>query len=193
MTSHVLKETPSQTGGPYIHIGTVPGFAGLKTRRQEQHHLLATAGPLIRIEGTIYDGAGAAVPDGIIELWQADAEGRYNTPGFRGWGRSPTGGAGGGWSFDTVKPGAVPWRDGRLQAPHVTLAIFARGINIHLHTRMYFPEDAAAHAVDPVLLAIEHPARRQTLVASRMAGDGPPVYRFDIVLQGDRETVFFDI
>ena len=174
MTSHILKETPSQTGGPYIHIGTVPGFAGLKTRSQEQLNRLATSGPVIRIEGSIYDGAGAAIPDGIIELWQADPSGCYNAPGFQGWGRAP-------------------WRDGRLQAPHVTLAIFARGINIHLHTRMYFPEDEAALAADPVLLAIEHPARRRTLVATRLPGDGTAVYRFDIFLQGERETVCFDI
>ena len=193
MTSHILKETPSQTGGPYIHIGTVPGFAGLKTRSQEQQHILATAGPVIRIEGAIYDGTGAAIPDGIIELWQADPSGHYNAPGFKGWGRAPTGGPGGIWSFETVKPGVVPWRDGRPQAPHVTLAIFARGINIHLHTRMYFPEDEAALVADPVLLTIEHPARRRTLVATRLSGDGMPVYRFDIFLQGDRETVFFDI
>ena len=193
MTTPVLKETPSQTGGPYIHIGTIPGFAGLKTRTREQRHVLASAGPVIRIEGVIYDGAGAAITDGIIEIWQADPEGRYNAPGFSGWGRAPTSGDGGLWAFETLKPGIVPWRDGRPQAPHVTLAIFARGINIHLHTRLYFPEDEAAHAADPVLLAIAPPARRQTLVATRVPGDGAPVYRFEIFLQGERETVFFDM
>jgi protocatechuate 3,4-dioxygenase, alpha subunit len=193
MTANILKETPSQTGGPYIHIGTLPAFAGLKTRSQQQLHILGTTDQLIRIEGTIFDGASTPVADGIIELWQADPSGRYNAPGFQGWGRAPTGGPEGVWHFETVKPGTVPWRDGRPQAPHVTLAIFARGINIHLHTRMYFPEDEAALAADPVLLAIEHPARRRTLVATRLPGEGVPVYRFDIQLQGERETVFFDI
>lgn len=188
-----LPETPSQTGGPYIHIGTLPGFAGLRTRAAERLHILATTGAVIRVEGVIRDGAGVAIPDGIIELWQADPTGRHDAPGFLGWGRSPTAGAEGVWAFETVKPGIVPWRDGRPQAPHLSLAIFARGINIHLHTRMYFPEDEAAQAVDPVLLAIEHPGRRATLVATRTADAGMPVYRFDIHLQGAQETVFFDI
>jgi len=191
MSVSYLPETPSQTAGPYVHIGTVPGFAGLAVRGDERLHILAEKGDLIRIEGVIYDGTGAVVPDGIIELWQADAHGHYNAPNFQGWGRAPTGGPGAVWSFQTVKPGATPWRDGRPQAPHVSLLIFARGINIHLHTRMYFPDDIAALASDPILSMVD-PARHQTLIAHHRFVDEVPVYRFDIHLQGERETVFFD-
>lgn len=191
-TAGYLPETPSQTAGPYVHIGTTPAFAGLARHADENLHILADSGDLIRIEGVIYDGTGTPVPDGIIEIWQADGQGRHNAPGFTGWGRAPTGGPGSVWWFQTVKPGATPWRDNRMQAPHVSLLIFARGINIHLHTRMYFPEDADAILADPVLNAIDMPVRRETLIATRQEGGDIPTYRFDIHLQGDRETVFLD-
>ena len=196
MSVTYLHETPSQTAGPYVHIGTVPAFAGLNIRTEETLDVLATTGNLIRIEGTIYDGTGTPVPDGIVEIWQANQDGHYNAEGFRGWGRAPTGGrspeSGAVWSFQTVKPGATPWRDGRTQAPHIDVLVFARGINIHLHTRMYFPEDEALIAADPVLGIIHQPTCRKTLIATRTPGGDIPTYRFDIHLQGEHETVFFD-
>jgi len=189
MPTMPLKETPSQTGGPYVHIGLMPAVAGLQVRTQEKLNIL-TAGPeRIRIEGTVFDGAGAPVRDAVVEIWQADAAGRYGGD-WQGWGRAAADFKTGQWFFETVKPGAVPWRDGRKQAPHISLLIFARGINVHLHTRLYFPEEQAANAADPVINGVEQPGRRATLIAQR-SGDG--VYRFDIHLQGDSETVFFDI
>ncbi len=151
------------------------------------------AGTAIRIEGTIVDGAGALVRDAAVELWQADHQGRYNTPDFPGWGRAATDFTTGLWSFETILPGPVAWRDGRrMQAPHASLAIFARGINIHLHTRVYFPDFAEANAADPVLGLIDDPAARATLIAREVENGAVPTYRFDIRLQGEGETVFLD-
>jgi protocatechuate 3,4-dioxygenase alpha subunit len=113
--------------------------------------------------------------------------------GFRGWGRVITDFATGEWGFDTIKPGAVPGRGGTMQAPHINLWIVARGINIGLNTRLYFDDDAEANAVDPVLNLIEWDRRRSTLIARRTERDGKAVYRFDVRLQGDGETVFFDV
>jgi len=192
-----LKETPSQTAGPFVHIGTVPSAAGLPVRTQEKPNVLAgpgADGERIRIEGIIYDGAGDIVRDAMIELWQADPQGRYGAGSFTGWGRAAADFKTGEWVFETVRPGSVPFGDGRMQAPHVNLLLFARGINIHLHTRMYFADDEAdANAQDPVLMAIAGPELRATLIASPQARGGEVVYRFEIHLQGDRETVFFDI
>jgi protocatechuate 3,4-dioxygenase alpha subunit len=193
MPVEYLKETPSQTGGPYVHIGTLPVFAGLAVRTQEQPHIIDGAGERIRITGLVIDGSGTPVRDALLELWQADAEGRHNAGDFSGWGRAAASSETGEWMFETVRPGVVPWRDGRPQAPHVSLLIFARGINIHLHTRMYFPEDAAALEADPVLRSVEQAGRRATLVAERTAAADMPSYRFTIHLQGDAETVFFDM
>lgn len=191
-----LKETPSQTGGPYVHIGTVPAVAGLPVRTQEDLSVIAPGGvpgERIRIEGMVWDGSGQPVKDALIELWQADAEGRHDNPGFLGFGRAAADFATGLWSFETIRPGVLPWRDGRPQAPHVSLLIFARGINIHLHTRMYFSDEAEANAADPVLKAIEQAGRRETLVARRSEPEGAVIYRHDIRLQGENETVFFDM
>jgi protocatechuate 3,4-dioxygenase alpha subunit len=190
-----LKETPSQTAGPYVHIGTVPAAAGLKTRGEERLNILAgphTPGERIVIEGVIHDGSGAPVTDAMIEIWQADGEGRYGSPAFSGWGRAVSDFETGLYRFETIKPGIVPFRDGRPQAPHVALSIFARGINIHLQTRMYFPEDAAANSADPTLEAVGEAARVETLISRKQARGNEMVYRFDIHLQGERETVFFD-
>lgn len=191
-----LKETPSQTGGPYVHIGTLPAVAGLPVRTQENLSVLASgavAGPRIRIEGVVRDGSGHAVKDALLELWQADPSGRHDHPDFLGFGRAAADFNTGVFAFETVKPGALPWRDGRTQAPHVSLLIFARGINIHLHTRMYFSDEAEANAADPVLKSIEQAGRRDTLVGARSEQDGIVTYRFDIRLQGENETVFFDM
>ena len=188
-----LKETPSQTAGPFVHIGTMPAIAGLKTKHPGPDNILArdgTLGERIRIEGLIYDGAGALVKDALVEIWQADANGQYGSNDFTGFGRAATDFETGLFSFETVKPGATPYRDGRIQAPHVTLTIFARGINIHLQTRVYFSDEAEANAADPVLQLVGAPELVATLIAKRDAGR--PLYRFEIHLQGDRETVFFD-
>lgn len=194
----LLKETPSQTAGPFLHIGMLPALAGLPHRTQERANVLtrpgsdASAAEAIRIEGTIFDGAGAPVRDAAVELWQADHQGRYGG-GFAGFGRAATDFATGLWFFETILPGPVPWRDGRrMQAPHASLLIFARGINIHLHTRVYFPQFEAENAADPVLALIDDPTARATLVARREDRAGLPVYRFDIRLQGEGETVFLD-
>ena len=188
-----LKETPSQTAGPFVHIGTMPTIAGLKTQRPASDNILArerTLGERIRIKGLIYDGAGALVKDALVEIWQANANGQYGSNDFIGFGRAATDFETGLFFFETVKPGATPYRDGRMQAPHVTLSIFARGINIHLQTRLYFSDEAKANADDPVLQLVRAPDLVATLIAHR--DPSRPLYRFDIHLQGDRETVFFD-
>lgn len=195
MGAPALKETPSQTAGPFIHIGTLPAMAGLKIRQQEILNDLTNGGhasEAIAIEGIIYDGAGAPLTDAILEIWQADAKGRYGTAAFSGWGRTATDFETGLFRFETIKPGPSPYRDGRPQAPHVSFSIFARGINIHLQTRMYFPEETAANAADPVLQAVAQPDLVATLIAQKDARGGRAVYHFDIHLQGDKETVFFD-
>ncbi len=196
MADRTLKETPSQTAGPYVHIGLIPAAAGLPVRSQERLDVLAGAdvdGTRIRIEGSVQDGAGDMVRDAVVELWQADAQGRFGAGGFPGWGRSACDFETGLWSFETVKPGPTPSADGSMQAPHVNLLVFARGINIHLHTRMYFGDEEAANAADPVLAAVGSPNLRQTLIAPPESGTGETLYRFAIHLQGERETVFFDV
>ena len=190
-----LKETPSQTAGPFVHIGTLPAIAGLKTKVAEQQNFLArdgTLGERIRIEGTIHDGAGALVKDAMVEIWQANANGQYGSNDFTGWGRAATDFETGLFFFETVKPGQTPFRDGRKQAPHISLSIFARGINIHLQTRLYFSDEARANAADPVLQTVGQPELVATLIANKETSQSRPLYRFDIRLQGDRETVFFD-
>jgi protocatechuate 3,4-dioxygenase alpha subunit len=200
------RETPSQTAGPYVHIGLVPEVAGIPGRGNEAPQVLAgptARGIRIRLEGVVLDGTGTAVRDAVIELWQADAEGRFAhpedpraaeaDPAVRGFGRAAADLATGEWWFETVKPGRVPFPDGRLQAPHLLLAIFARGINIHLVTRVYFEDEADANARDPVLAMIEQEARRRTLLARRVERGALPTYRFEIRLQGEGETVFLDV
>ena len=198
-----LKETPSQTAGPYVHIGLAPGAAGFDMYEQELGWDIAGSnakGERIRVEGLVLDGTGSPIKDVLLEAWQANAEGNYAHPeggpveeGFRGWGRVITDFETGEWGFDTVKPGPVMGRNGRMMAPHITLWIVARGINIGLNTRLYFDDEDQANAGDPVLNLIEWENRRPTLIAKRTERDGKPVYRFDIRMQGEGETVFFDI
>ena len=201
-----LKETPSQTAGPYVHIGLAPSVAGIESRRTEPGNVIAgpsVPGERIRIEGTVFDGVGAPVRDALLEIWQADHQGRHASPvdprggeaadGFRGCGRAACDFATGLYAFETVKPGPVPARNGGLMAPHVSLWVVARGINIGLHTRMYFSDEEAANAADPVLNRVEQAVRRETLIGRREAQDGRVIYRFNIRLQGDGETVFFDV
>jgi protocatechuate 3,4-dioxygenase alpha subunit len=198
----LLKETPSQTAGPYVHIGLTPNFATIPSVYDADlgNSMLTekTAGERINIQGRVIDGGGSPLRDALVEIWQADANGLYNSPAemrgtadphFTGWGRCPTDADTGVYSFETIKPGRAPFKDGRLMAPHVTFWIVARGINIGLHTRMYLGDEDKANAEDPLLARIEHPHRRATLIAAR---DGN-VYTFDIHLQGERETVFLDI
>ncbi|EOW1325931.1 protocatechuate 3,4-dioxygenase subunit alpha [Klebsiella aerogenes] len=202
-----LAETASQTAGPYVHIGLAPDAAGFHIFEKNFGPILVSAetkGQRITIEGRVFDGSGTPVRDVLLELWQANADGRYNhpddrqqnkalDPNFRGWGRTCSDFASGVWRFQTIKPGAVVGRDGRLMAPHLNLWVVARGINIGLNTRMYFADEQAANEQDPVLNLIEWEVRRQTLIAQREVRGDEVVYRFDIYLQGDKETVFFDI
>jgi protocatechuate 3,4-dioxygenase alpha subunit len=202
-----LPETPSQTAGPFVHIGLVPRQAGFHVFEREFGNVLVTPetrGERIRIEGRVLDGIGAPARDVLVELWQANAAGRYDHPAdrqadkdldphFRGFGRAGTDFATGLYVFETIKPGPVAARTGHPpMAPHVNLWLVARGINIGLQTRMYFADEEAANALDPVLALIE-PLRRPTLIARREMRDGAPVYVFDIRLQGENETVFFDV
>ena len=206
----VRRETASQTAGPYVHIGLAPQAAGFDIFENNFGSVLVaegTKGQRIRIEGRVFDGIGTLLKDVLIEIWQANAEGKYAHPGdrqagksldpsFRGWGRSCTDFESGVYTFDTIKPGSVMGRDNRPMAPHINAWIVARGINLGLNTRIYFSDEAEANAKDPVLNVIEWEARRKTLVAERQdrkGESGAVVYRFDIRLQGENETVFFDI
>ncbi len=206
MPYEYLKESASQTAGPFLHIGMYPSAIGLPVRTQEKPNVLAgpsVKGQPIRIEGYIYDGGGNLVKDAQIELWQANTFGKYNhprdnqdkpvDPDFKGWGRAVTDFETGLYWFETIKPGPVQDIGGNLMAPHASLWICARGINIGLHTRMYFSDEEDANNSDSVLQAVEKGPRRQSLIGQRISGEGPAIYKFDIFLQGEKETVFFDI
>ena len=190
--------TPSQTVGPYFAYGLTP--------RADYPWRDAFAAPVatpdaegtrIRLTGRVFDGDGTPVPDAMIEIWQADASGRYAHPrddraransSFKGFGRCGADKSGG-FAFETIMPGAVPGPGGKQQAPHIVVCVFARGMLRHLYTRIYFPDHTAANATDPVLNLV--PAdRRATLIAK---GAGSSAYTFDIRIQGADETVFFDL
>ena len=193
LTSSYL--TASQTVGPFFHDGLL---------REGAHTPILitpdTVGERIRIEGRVLDGDGAPVPDAMLELWQANAVGRYNhpldtrdlplDPTFTGFGRTGTAPDGRFW-FETIRPGAVPYDETTMQAPHICVAVFGRGLLNHLFTRLYFADDPAT-AADPVLLRVPA-ARRATVLATRAEAAGTPIYRLDIVLQGAGETVFFNL
>jgi protocatechuate 3,4-dioxygenase alpha subunit len=194
--------TPSQTVGPYFKYGLTPNGA-YEWNDAFTNNLLTpdVSGERIRVEGKVYDGDGdgAVVPDAMLEIWQADSQGRFSDPqdkralpnsSFKGFGRCGTD-ASGRYAFDTIKPGQVADPDGKPQAPHIVLAVFGRGMLLHLYTRIYF-DDEAGNTGDPVLALV--PAdRRATLIAKRKQGTGNTVYTLDIHLQGDNETVFFDV
>lgn len=195
-------ESPSQTAGPYVHIGCLPnwsGIAGVYAEDPGSRLINAdTHGERVSITGHIFDGNGVPLLDAVIEIWQADAAGLYPSPvetrgaadpNFTGWARIATAYDSGEFRLDTIRPGRVPYPGGRLQAPHINCWIVARGINVGLQTRVYFADEADANAEDPVLSAIEPRARADTLLALL---DGEGGFRFDIHLQGERETVFFD-
>jgi protocatechuate 3,4-dioxygenase alpha subunit len=200
--------TPSQTVGPFFAYGLAPNSRchwdpnGNYSWKETIGANLITpdaTGTRIRIEGRITDGDGAPINDAMIEIWQADAQGRYahargETPRpnakFTGFGRSATD-KNGEFSFDTIKPGMVPGPGGKPQAPHIVVCIFSRGMLRQVYTRLYF-SDEAGNGADPILALV--PAdRRETLIAHKVPGGGTPVYRFDIRVQGENETVFFDI
>ena len=197
------RETPSQTAGPYVHIGCTPNAAGIEGVFETDLGAGALYAPdakgeRIAVAGRVLDGGGAALTDALVEIWQADAAGLFPgapsprgapDPAFRGFGRCATDARTGEYRFETLRPGRVPYPDGRWQAPHLTFWIVARGINVGLHTRMYFADETEANAADPLLNRVEHVERRQTLIAAFEGG----VHRFDIRLQGERETVFLDI
>jgi protocatechuate 3,4-dioxygenase, alpha subunit len=188
--------TASQTVGPFFHDCLMRADAACDVVAGPD-----VAGVRIRVAGRVTDGDGAPVPDAVLELWQANARGRYNhpadardlplDPAFTGHGRVATDGDGA-YCFTTVKPGPVPFDASRAQAPHIAVAVLGRGLLNHLCTRLYF-DDEPATADDPVLLRV--PAeRRATLVARREGGadDDALAYRWDVVLQGEGETVFLD-
>lgn len=184
--TEVLPSTPSQTVGPYLHLALTWDDGALVVPE-------GTPGA-VWIRGRVFDGADEPITDALVETWQADQHGRFDhpddprgaVPGFRGFGRSDT--LGGGFAVHTVVPGPVPGPDGAPQAPHVDVSVFARGMLHRTVTRIYFPEHAGAHATDPVLTTVPE-ERRDTLIATR-TDDG---YHFDVRLQGERETVFFDV
>ncbi|MBD2840439.1 protocatechuate 3,4-dioxygenase subunit alpha [Pseudomonas sp. JM0905a] len=200
MPIELLPETPSQTAGPYVHIGLALEAAGNPTRSQEIWNQMAkddAPGQHILLLGNVYDGNGHLVRDSFLEFWQANHEGVYDTAfdlekPFNSFGRTATTFDAGEWTLQTIKPGVVKNAAGVPMAPHINVSLFARGINIHLQTRLYFDDEAAANAVDPVLNLIEQPQRRETLVARRCEVGGKLAYRFDIRIQGEGETVFFD-
>jgi len=195
------KQTPSQTVGPFFAFAMTPGQYGYAFRDLAGTTIddpESRARP-IAIVGTVYDGADQPVGDAVVEIWQADTLGRYGQPkgspasntGFQGFARAGTGAEPGcEFRFRTIKPGSV---DG-VQAPHINVVLFMRGLLCHLYTRIYFGDEPAANVGDPVLARIAE-ARRESLIASPSGttSDGLALYRFDIHMQGERETVFFDV
>ena len=200
MPIELLPETPSQTAGPYVHIGLALEAAGNPTRDQEIWNRLAkpdALGEHILLIGHVYDGNGHLVRDSFLEFWQADANGEYQDQyhhenPFNSFGRTATTFDAGEWTLNTIKPGVVNNAAGVPMAPHINVSLFARGINIHLQTRLYFSDEPEANAKCPVLNLIEQPQRRETLIAQRCEVNGKTAYRFDIRIQGEGETVFFD-
>jgi len=201
--------TPSQTVGPFFAYGLAPHSrcdwqpSKIYDWKDTVGADLVTpdaSGTRIRIEGRVLDGDGLPINDAMIEIWQADGQGRYAHPRddrgarpnskFKGFGRSSTDKAGV-YSFDTIKPGSVPGPDGKLQAPHIVVCIFSRGMLRQIYTRIYFA-DEAANAADPILALVPED-RRGTLIAHKGTQGNVPLYTFDIRVQGDNETVFFDI
>jgi protocatechuate 3,4-dioxygenase alpha subunit len=186
-----MHPTPSQTIGPFLHI-QVP-YEG------EEQMVSGDDPDALRLRGILFDGEGTPVDDALIELWQANRGGRYAHPadgreeipleeGFAGFGRCATDEEGR-FEFVTVKPGPVPGPNGRMQAPHIDVSIFARGLLKRLATRIYFSDEADANASDPVLSSIADESERNTLIAEVVDGE----VRFDIRLQGDDQTAFFEV
>ncbi|MBA5778853.1 protocatechuate 3,4-dioxygenase subunit alpha [Stappia sp. F7233] len=180
-----LKETPSQTAGPYVHIGTAPQSIGRPALPNQPGPVAFEGTGAVTVEGIVYDGAGEPVRDAMIEFWGADPDGRVGRNGL--FGRTTSDFRTGVYRFRTARPG--PLKAGT--APYIAILIFARGINLHLATRLYFPENRAQIDADPDLRRVS-PSGRASLTAVK-ASDGEADYRFDIHLQGENETVFFDV
>lgn len=190
-----LLLTGSQTVGPFFSLGLLYEAARRNVLTRQE-----TEGERIRIEGRVLDGDGVPIPDALVEIWQANAHGRYNhpadrssaplDPAFTGFGRSGTDEEGAYW-FETIKPGRVAFNEQRLQASHICVTVFARGLLNHLVTRLYFA-DEPANAEDMTLQCVPE-ERRATLLARREDAGETVVYRFDIILQGPGETVFFNL
>ena len=189
-----LGVTPTQTVGPFHAPALLRDVQNILTTSQ-------TEGQRIRVEGRLLDGSGAPMSDALVEIWQANAHGRFNhprdqradvplDPEFGGFGRSGTDVDGLYW-FETIKPGPVPFEGDRMQAPYLSVTVHSRGMLNHVQTRLYF-EDEPANASDPIL-ALVPAERRPTLIARREEADGKLVYRLDIIIQGRGETVFFNI
>jgi protocatechuate 3,4-dioxygenase, alpha subunit len=186
------RATPSQTVGPFFSIGC----DHLNAMDLAEH---GVSGERIEVTGRVIDGDGNGVPDAMLEIWQANSAGKYAHPedaqdkatetGFQGFGRIPTDSNGAFW-FATIKPGTVPGPDGRQQAPHIVVSVFMRGLLRRLVTRIYFP-DEAENDQDFVLNLVE-PARRGTLIARGVSGENNKL-EWNVILQGENETVFFDI
>ena len=198
MNENKLRRTPSQTIGPFFAYSLTAEQYGYEYNSIVNGLLLdpTEEGARIYITGNVFDGKGNSIHDALIELWQADANGIYRTlpvskknDGFTGFGRLGTGtNATHKFSFITIKPGAT----GELQAPYINVIVFMRGSLLPLYTRIYFSDEEDANSNDELLNAIE-PARRETLIAQRIERPGLVEYIFDIYLQGENETVFFDI
>jgi protocatechuate 3,4-dioxygenase, alpha subunit len=193
----MTERTPSQTVGPYLHIGLVPARFGVREVFSGKVADAGVPGTHISIEGRVLDGAGATMPDAMLEIWQADAEGRYAHPAdgrplasnsFRGFGRVGTD-ANGGYAVQTIKPGQVKGPGGKLQAPHINVGLFARGMLKRLFTRIYFA-DEPANSSDPILALV--PAERRATLFAKPDPAKAGLWRFDLHLQGPNETVFFD-
>jgi protocatechuate 3,4-dioxygenase alpha subunit len=193
----MLLETASQTAGPYVHIGLMPSYTGngqiFDKELGESPIAEGAQGEIIEITGSVYDGTGWAMRDALIESWQPDAKGLFAgqegaDPNVSGFCRFAANAESGEFTLRTVKPGRVALRDGKMQAPHISLWIVARGINIGLQTRIYFEDED--NSTDLLLAKIEQRPRVETLIAKKT---GPGRYRFDIRLQGPGETVFLDI
>jgi protocatechuate 3,4-dioxygenase alpha subunit len=192
------RQTPSQTVGPYFAIGMFPEHPDIHERSVTHLFTGALATPgvegrRIRVEGRLHDGAGAPIPDAVLEVWQADGKGVYRggkpaNDGFTGFGRVSTHDEGR-FVIDTVMPGPAPGPEGKPQAPHITLVVFMRGMLVHAYTRIYF-EGEAANAGDAILGLV--PAERRDTLIARCKLGAPDAYVFDIHMQGDKETVFFD-
>ncbi|WP_174801670.1 protocatechuate 3,4-dioxygenase subunit alpha [Martelella limonii] len=192
-----LRETASQTAGPYVHIGMMPTYAGnggsYETEIGARSFEDGARGTVIEITGAVYDGLGNVLRDALIESWQPDADGRFAGEAgadskVSGFCRFAADAETGQFTLSTVKPGRVRHRSGVMQAPHIALWIVARGINVGLQTRIYFEDED--NDGDPLLSRIEHRTRVETLIAKKV---GENRYRFDIRLQGANETVFLDM
>jgi protocatechuate 3,4-dioxygenase alpha subunit len=193
----LLQETPSQTAGPYVHIGCIPSFAGVEGVYPEDLGASpirdGARGEIVTIRGAVLDGTGWALRDALIESWQADSAGVFPgqegaDPNVTGFCRFAADKDSGEFTLRTVRPGRVALRDGRMQAPHISLWIVARGINVGLQTRIYFEDEENGR--DPLLSRIEQRPRADTLIAKKTAAHD---FRFDIRLQGEGETVFLDL